>query len=350
MFDGSVGFIRRVMPKAGAAELRTVLAVAAVAIVLGAVSVPSGSLGATSTISQLSTPQTLKTSGEPFAIAIDPGSGRAYVTDAKENTLFVFDLASGGAVAFVPTGRQPNHVVLSGTRAFVSNFTDASITVIDTSTNQPVKNLSVGGLGLAVNPATGRLYAAGGSRVSVLDTTTSALIATIAAPAGANIWGLAVDPVANRLYATDIANPRVLVYDGATNKLIGEVAIDAPARFGIAIGAAGRVFVASYTDRSPQLFTIDALSAKVIARTPIAAFTASLLSDPLAGVVYASSGVDRSVTAINTSIGGTSRVALTQTPGGLGINPITSALIVVTPGGVAPPLRRPSDGAVVTKP
>jgi DNA-binding beta-propeller fold protein YncE len=292
-------------------------------MVLGAGPGPSSSLGATSTISQLSTPQTLKTSGEPFGIAVDAPGARAFVTDSKENTLFVFDLATGQPVAFIPTGRQANHVVLSGALAFVSNFADASITVIDTSTNQPLKTLSFGGLGLAVNPVTGRIYAAGGSRVSVLDATTSALIATIAAPAGANIWGLAVDPASNRLYATDIANPRVLVYDGATNKLITEIAIDAPARFGIAIGAAGRVVVASYTDSSPQLFTIDGPSAKVTARTPIAAFTASLLSDALSGVVYASSAVDRSVIAINTVIGGTSRVALAQTPGGLAINPIS---------------------------
>jgi DNA-binding beta-propeller fold protein YncE len=59
-------------------------------------------------------------------------------------------------------------------------------------------------------------------------------VATILAPAGANVWGVAVDPQANRLYATDIASPRVLVYDGATNALAAEIAIDAPARFGIA--------------------------------------------------------------------------------------------------------------------
>jgi YVTN family beta-propeller protein len=283
-------------------------------------------------------------------MAIDAKTGRAYVTDVKEDTLFVFDLATGQAVAFVPTGRRPNHVVLSGTRAFVSNFTDASITVIDTSTNKVLKTLATGGLGLAMNRVTGRLYAAAGSRVSVVDTTTDTVVATIASPIGANIWGLAIDPGTNRLYATDIANPRVLVYDGTTNALLAEVAIDAPARFGIATGAAGRAYVASYTDSSPRLFTIDGVSAKVIARAPIAAFTASLLTDPLTSVVYASSSVDRSVTAINTVAGGISRAALTQTPGGLGINPITNELVVATPGGTAPPLRRPLDGAPVTKP
>jgi DNA-binding beta-propeller fold protein YncE len=320
------------------------------AILVGAASVPTDSLGATPTVSPLAGPQSLKTSGEPFGVAVDAQSGRAYVTDLKEDTLFVFDLVSGGALAYIPTGRQPNHVVLSGGRAFVSNFTDASITVIDTSANRALETLPVGGLGLTVNRETNRLYAAAGSRLSVLDTTTGAVIATIPAPAGANLWGVAVDPLANRIYATDIANPRVLVYEGKSNALVAEIAIDAPARFGIAVGAAGRVFVASYTDQSPQLTVIDGPSAKVVARRPIAPFTASLVVDAASTVVYGSSGVDRSITAVNVVLGGApSRVSLDQVPGGLAINPVTSELIVVTPGGAPPPARLP--GLVpVTKP
>jgi YVTN family beta-propeller protein len=320
------------------------------AFLVGAASIPSDSLGATASIAPLAAPQTLKTSGEPFAIAIDAQSGRAYVTDLKEDTLFVFDVASGGALAYIPTGRKPNHVVLSETRAFVSNFTDASITFIDTSTNRSLKTLPIGGLGLAINRETNRVYAAGGSRVSVLDGTSGATIATLPAPAGANIWGLAVDAAANRIYATDIASPRVLVYDGATNKLVAEIAIDAPARFGIAVGAAGQVFVASYTDQSPQLSMIDGASLKVAARVPIASFTTALLFDEVSDVVYASSAVDRSVTAISATLGGAPSKVTVEEGGGLAINPVTRELIVVTPGGAPPPARLPVDRATMAKP
>jgi YVTN family beta-propeller protein len=321
-----------------------------IAGLVGGASAPSDSLGATAGLSPLAAPLEIKTSGTPFGIAIDAQSGRAYVTDLKEDTLFVFDVAGGAALAYIPTGHQPHQVVLSGTEAFVSNFAASSITVIDTSTNRRLKELGFGGLGLALNRQTNRLYAAAGSHLSVIDTATDALVETIVAPAGANLWGVAVDTASNRIYATDIANPRVLVYDGKSNALVAEVAIDAPARFGIAVGAAGRVFVASYTDNNPQLSVIDGPSAKVVARVPIAAFTTSLVADPLSGVVYALSGSDRSVTAINPVVGGTSRVSVTQTPGGLAINPATNELIVVTPGGAAPPSRLPVDQAPVTKP
>lgn len=321
------------------------------AIVLGGAAAPSDSRGATTNVAPLAAPQELKTSGEPFGIAVDAQAGRAYVTDMKDNTLFVFDVASGGALAYIPTGRQPNHVVLSETRAFVSNFADSSITVIDMGLNRAIETLPVGGLGLAIDRKTDRVYAAGGSRVWVLDGTSGATITTLSAPAGANIWGVAVDPSGNRIYATDIASPRVLVYDGATAKQIGEIAIDAPARFGIAVGAGGRVFVASYTDQRPQLSLIDGASLKVIARAPVASFTSSLLVDEEGGTVYAASAVDRSVTAIPATLSGApSKATLTQSSGGLAINPVTKELIVATPDGRAPPARLPADPATVTKP
>ena len=329
---------------------REVLAVglAAAALLVGAVALTSGSLGANT---KVLLPQALRTSGEPFGIAIDAQTGRAYLTDSKENTLFVIDLASGHPVAYIPTGRQPNHVVLVGARAYVSNFTDASITVIDTATNRPLKTLSVGGLGLALNSATKRLYAAAGPRLFVLDTTTDKLVATLAAPAGANLWGLAVDAAKNRIYATDIAGPRVLVYDGATNTLAAQVTIDAPGRFGIAVGAAGRVFVASYTEKNAQLSVIDGASAKVIARVPIGAFVAALLVDPASGLLYASSGAERTITAMEPGGRGTlSKVSVAQTPGGLAISPATGELMVVTPGGAAPPARPFGEVVPVTQP
>jgi len=324
---------------------------ASAALLVGAVALTSGSLGAAPKVLLRTTPQALRTSGEPFGIAIDAQSGRAYVTDSKENTLFVFDLATGNPVAYIPTGRGPNHVVLVGARAYVSNFTDASLTVIDTTTNRPLKTLSVGGLGLALNGATKRLYAAAGSRVFVLDTTTDKLVATLAAPAGANVWGVAVDPAKNRIYATDIANPRLLVYDGATNTLAAQVAIDAPARFAVAVGAGARVFVASYTDKNAQLSVIDGPSAKLITRVPVGAFTAALLVDPASGLLYASSGAERSITAMEPGGRGTlSKVAVTQTPGGLAISPATGELLVVTPGGAAPPARPFVEVVPVTQP
>jgi len=269
------------------------------------------------------------------------------VADTKENTLFVFDLASGTPLAYIPTGRQPGQVVILGARAFVSNFADASLTVIDTSTNRPLKTLLAGGLGLALNGQSRRLYAAAGSRVAVLDPTTDTLVATLPVPPGANVWGLAVDPVANRVYATDLSSPRVLVYDGATNTLAAQIGLEAPGRLGIAVGPSGRVFVAGDTGTNAQLAIIDGAAAKVVGRVPIPGFTRSLAVDP-DGLVYAASGADGSVTAIDPVRGTASTVSVPQDAGritppasakGVAISPITGVLVIAASGGAAPPAR-----------
>ena len=293
----------------------------------------------------------LRTGGDPFGVAIDVPGGRAYVTDSRENTLRVLDLATGQPLAFIPVGRQPNHVVLFAGKAYVSNFTDATITVVDTVANQGLRTLSIGGLGLALNPATGRLYAAGGSRLWVLDLATERLVATIAAPAGANLWGVAVDPASTRVYVTDILSPRVLVFDGLTNTLAGEIAIDAPSRFGIAAGSAGQVFVASYTDRNAHLSIIDGPSARVIAQVPVAPFTMSLAVATSGGLVYASSATDRSITTVDTATRSVrSRTAISDRTGALVVHAASGELFVVTAGGVAPPARAFAEPLPVVRP
>jgi YVTN family beta-propeller protein len=328
-------------------------------LVAGAAVLFSGSFGAASlaTLGPVTAGQTLRTSGDPSGIAIDSQRGRAFVSDSKENTLFVFDANTGEPLAYVPTGRQPNQVVVNADRAYVSNFGDASVTVVDTSTNHVVETLAIGGLGIAINPNTGRLYAAGGSHISVLDLTSDKLVASIDAPAGAALWGIAVDPATNRIFATDMAHPRVLVYDGAKSTLLGEVALDAPARFAIGLGPLSRLYVASFTDRNPQLSVIDGVSLKLLARTPTSAFARSIAVDA-AGLAYTSGGADGSVTAVDTALRASTKVVVTARAGAVrssstsaaAVNPTTGGVVVVTSGGDAPPPRLFPDRAPVVKP
>jgi YVTN family beta-propeller protein len=313
--------------------------VSAIGTLLIGAALLSGALGATPKLAPLAISQTLRTASDPGAIAIDTLRSRAYVTDSRENTLYVFDLASAQPVAFIPTGRQPHQVALVGSKAYVSNFTDQTLTVIDTATDQATKTLAIGGLGIAANAQTHRLFVAGGSRIWVLDTNTDTLAATIDAPSGASIWGLAADPASGRLYATDANQPRVLVFavDGSTS---GSVALDAPARFAIVVGAAGRVLVAGYTDKDPRLTTIDGASRIVLSRVATVPFAGSLAVHPTSGLVYAASDAQRSVTAIDAAIRGAVASATTAArTGGVAISPLSGEPIVATAGGSAPPAR-----------
>jgi YVTN family beta-propeller protein len=324
--------------------------VGALGLTLLAVTFASGSRGAT-TFADLAQPQVVRTSGDPAGIAIDLTGQRAYVADTLENTLFVFDLTSGAALAHVPTGLRPSQVVLSEARAFISNFADHTVTVVDTATNRAIKTLAIGGLGLAVDAEARRLFAAEGTRIAVLDLSNDTLVTSIAAPQDANVWGLALDAQAHRLYATDIAHPRVLVFDSASGVLVREVALAAPARFGIAAGAPGQILVAGYTDVDPQLAVIDANTGRVIARRAVAAFSNSVALQPSTGLVFTTSTKDRSLMSADTGIRATlAKAKLTDAAGAVAVNPLTGEPIVVTAGGTAPPARALPDVVPLVKP
>jgi DNA-binding beta-propeller fold protein YncE len=224
--------------------------------------------------------------------------------------------------------------------------------VVDLATNRAIKTLTIGGLGLAVDVTLDRLYAASDARIFVLDTSTDTLAATIAAPKGAKIFGLASDPLTHRIYATDIANPRVLVYDGISNTLVAQIPIDAPARFGIAVGPTGHVYVATDVRTGAQLSVVDGVATAVTGSQAAGAFTRSLAVDPT-GRAYASSSVDGEVTALDTTTGSApakARFGPDQTPGGLTVHPATGALIATTSGGLKPPQRALPDAVPLVQP
>lgn len=326
-----------------------VLKVGALGVALTAVVLATTSRGAT-TFNDLAVPQLVKTSGEPGGIAIDGATHRAYVSDTRENTLYVFDLQSGATLAHIATGLQPYQVLLSGGRAFVSNFADHTVTVVDTGTSHAVKTLVVGGLGLAVDAATHRLFAAEAKQISVVDLATDRRALTIEVPSGANIWGLAFDASNNRLYATDIANPRVLVFDAGSGALLRSVAIAAPARLGIAVGEPGQILVTTYTDQDPQLVVIDAASGAVRAQRAVAAFSNAVVREPSSGLVYTTSAKDRSVMSADTGVRATlAKAKLADVPGAIAIDPQRGP-IVVSAGGSAPPARTLPEVVPVVRP
>ena len=102
----------------------------------------------------------------PSGIAVHPDGTRLYVTNrpkyGKTNgTLSVIDLTERKVIAVIPVGIAPLGVAINptGERVFVANEGSFSLSVIDTSTNQPFIDLNVPNLmansyprGVAVHP------------------------------------------------------------------------------------------------------------------------------------------------------------------------------------------------------
>lgn len=309
----------------------------------------TSSFGATQ-VGELAQPAAMRVSGDPGGIAIDAQRLRAYVVDTAQNTLMVFDLNNTGQpIAYASTGTRPFQVVLGQGRAYVSNFADRSISVVDLVSNTTTATVAAGGPGLALDSSAGRLYVAESGRIAVLDASSYKLVRTIEVPAGANVWGLALDAAGSRLYATDIASPRVLAFDTATGQLVRELALTAPARFAIAF-AGGRLAVATYTASDPQLVVFDTTTGSVAARRPSASFTNALVID-VAGTVFSTSTSEKTVRSADTRLSATlADATIADGVGGIALDPVTSKPIVVTRGGAAPPARTLPESAPVVRP
>ncbi len=121
---------------------------------------------------------------------------RAYVTDISSNTVSVIDTATNTVVATIPVGVNPFGVAITpdGTRAYVTDVSSNTVSVIDTATNTVVATIPVGVIprGVAITPDGTRAYATneGSNTVSVIDTATNTVVATI--PVGVIPFGVAI--------------------------------------------------------------------------------------------------------------------------------------------------------------
>ena len=86
--------------------------------------------------------------------------------------------------------------------AYIPNNGDNTVSVLDISTNTVVATIEGGGCGVAVNPDGTRVYVTIWNGVSVINTYTTAIVATI------DDWdepyGIAINPTGTRAYVTNV--------------------------------------------------------------------------------------------------------------------------------------------------
>jgi len=168
----------------------------------------------------------------PGGIAVTPDGSRVYVANAGDHTVSVIDTASHTVTATIgaafgnPTGVA---VTPDGSRVYVANQQSGSVSVINTRTNTVVAMVAVGSqpLGVAVTPDGSRVYVANGASgtVSAIATATNTVIATVPVgtnPSGIfyNLQGVAVTPDGSRVYVASQPSSTVAVIDPRTNTVI----------------------------------------------------------------------------------------------------------------------------------
>ena len=217
--------------------------------------------------------------------------------------------------ATVPVGETPGFVVISpdGRRAMIANQAAGMITVLDTATNEVIATIPVPAgppQYLSFSPNGERVYvsiwdqARTVAAVGVLDTTTNAIVATI--PVRTRPYLSAVTPDGQRLYVPNHDSGTISVIDTVTNAVTTEIKV-APNPHWVEMSSDGtRAYVANH--ESNLVSVVDTNDNSILAEVPVQTSPHSLAVHPTRPLVANVNYDAASVTAIDT---GTDRVVAT---------------------------------------
>ena len=155
----------------------------------------------------------------PNDVAVNAATHRVYVSDRDTDRLTMFNGVSLAVLDSVTVGRQPWGVAVNSTtnKVYVANFSGGSIHVLDASTLAVLHVIPVGPQPtfVRVNENTNRVFVVtyGNNSVVVLDGATDT-ITDVKSSGGFGAWGLAVNPLLNRLYISNRDSGSVTTLDG----------------------------------------------------------------------------------------------------------------------------------------
>ncbi|MDP9246400.1 MAG: YncE family protein [Chloroflexota bacterium] len=263
--------------------------------------------------------RTIAVGSQPFGVAA-VGSGLLYVANSGGSTVSIIDIASNTVTGSIAVGSGPGEIVTDDAagRAYVGNFNSGTVSVIDTAARSTIGTLSPGGLGVAVDPGLGRLYAVTPSRLTVFDTTTLVAVATVTAPSDAGWWSVAVDPLRHLGYLGDLAGGGVTVVDLTTNAIVTTIDVGGPVRFALtADPSRGRLFAA--TDTAPgRLAVIDASTNAVTRTVTVGNFPSHIVPVTTSTVYVTDLGSD-DLAMVDPTTGAVTRVSVGPKPAGLAV-------------------------------
>jgi YVTN family beta-propeller protein len=153
-------------------------------------------------------------------LALSP-DGLVYATDIADNRIDLFDVRGSvpRLLRTVAVGLYPVHVAFGpgGRFAYVTNFQDASVSIVDVAQGKVVKTIQTpaGPHGLTASPDGRFIYVAclNGQALAVIDTSNNSLAQTLTLPANAHPYSVVFGKEGRYLYITDNFFGRVLVVD-----------------------------------------------------------------------------------------------------------------------------------------
>jgi YVTN family beta-propeller protein/VCBS repeat-containing protein len=259
---------------------------------------------------RLAAGQTAGPASGTFTVAVS--DGQAITTTPV--TVTVLPAVVAASTTTTTTGATPNGAVVVGNRAFVANQGAHTVSVIDTTTNAVVKTIAVGyaPTGAVASPDQTKVYVANGwsYSVSVIDTASLTVTATI--PVGAGPVAVAISPDGSRLYTTNLSGNSVSVVNTTTRAVIATVAVGAYPNGAMVSPDGTRVYVTN--QYSYTVSVINTSTNAVVATVPVGVTPSSVAVGATRAVVTNQGG--NSVSIINTTTATPTVIATVTLPAG----------------------------------
>jgi YVTN family beta-propeller protein len=167
-------------------------------------------------------------------IAITPNSAKAYVSYEDDGTVVALSTATNAVLATIQTGGTPNAAVASpdGSTVYIANNGNNQIEVIDTATDTLRTTVTAGNgpVGLAITPDGSTLYVANRGETAIQVISTSTLLTTTRITVGQIPIAVAVTPDGSTAYAVNgnfyaAGGGSVSVIDVATNAVTATIPV-----------------------------------------------------------------------------------------------------------------------------
>ena len=265
---------------------------------------------------------------------------QAYVPNYFDDSVSVIDIATDAVVATIPVGDAPIGVAVApgGSRVYITNVVDDTVSVIDGATNTVIATVPVG-LGVwavAVTPDGGLVYATNrvDDTVSVIDAATNTVVTTVAVGDSPN--SVAFTPTGSHAYVANGVGASVTVIDTGTHAVVDTIAMPGRMLAVVVSPDGSRAYVSSNVD---DIQVIDTASGTLLPSLAMDDEAFGLVVSPDGSMVYATSAVTEDVVAIDTGTGVAMRVHVGGAPAGIDVTPDGSQLLVT--------LQLDSDVAVI---
>ncbi|OHC61469.1 MAG: hypothetical protein A2045_05310 [Rhodocyclales bacterium GWA2_65_20] len=220
----------------------------------------------------------LPVAGHPGHVVTDRDSKLAFVTDAGNNAVQVYDLASKSQLASIKTGTYPHGLRLSpdGSILYVANVKSDSVSVIDVPNLKETGRIAVGNapvqVGFSADGKQAYVSLSAENALGLIDTASRKLTGKV--KVGRNPIQMYATPDGSKVFVANQGNSkqpddRVSVVDPAAGKAIAEVKTG-PGAHGVAISSDGQyVFVSNIEAGSVSV--IDSRQHRVVSTYQVGA-------------------------------------------------------------------------------